>query len=109
MTESELAPIIAESHRLAGEIAKGEQESVQVLEDEEVDEKESTELQAGDHVGADNFAEEIEEQEEVEGDDEENGDLVEEEEAHIAQKLQNKASPGRNLISSRFMSHLSTP
>ena len=84
ITDDDLAPLIAESHRLAEEISIAERDSVQVLDDEEADKREADEA-----AEASGEPEEAAEQEQADEEDE-NGGLVEEEEAHIAQKLQSR-------------------
>lgn len=88
----QLAPMIAESQRLADEIAKEERKSVRVLEDEDeaMDDPVQPEKAAA-QVEAESSVQEEELEELVEEEEDENGELIEDEEARIALKLQGQA------------------
>lgn len=99
-----MEPIIAESRRLAGELAKEEQDSVQVLDDDDDTEEPQADVSGElDHkeVKEETVEEDEEDEEEeleLEGESvevDENGDL-DEEEAHIALKLKSTAVAGKN-------------
>ena len=104
ITEAEMEPIIAESRRLAGELAKEEQDSVQVLDDDD-DTEEPQADGSGELELKDVKEETVEEEEEGEEEElelegesvevDENGDL-DEEESNIALKLQSRAVAGKN-------------